>query len=333
MKAVVLKDFGGTDQFMLEDIAVPGNPPGNVLIRIKATAFNPIDYQMRLGLGESKLLKSPVLGRELAGIVADAGNSTFSNGDNVYAYVGSLGSNGTYTEYVSIPQQMVARMPKGISYTEAAAIPMVSLTALQCAERMQIGSKDSVLIAGGAGGVGLVLIQLLRISGLNNIVSFAGNEQSKQALRKLGLADEQILDYRQPQPASLAISANEGKYYDYCIDIVGGTMSDICSEVLKVNGNYADVAFLGSPQSKGVLFDIAANIYNIANYAYAAEPHMLHHYGDKLTYLTQLIDDGSLRPPQVLCVGGLSVAAVSEAHRMLEENKAMGRKLVMEVEP
>lgn len=335
MKTIVLKDFGGSDQFELQDVPMPAVEPNEVLIQINACAFNPIDYQMRLGLGESKLLKSQILGREFSGVVVDAGDTSFKVGDRVYAYCGSLASNGAYATHIAIPAALVAPMPDSLNFLQAAAIPMVSLTALQCFERLMVLPHETVFMTGGAGGVGTVLIQLLRSAGIKKIVTTAGNAASRKALQKLGLPDDAILDYRQSELAEKLIAANAGRLFDYCIDIVGGRISEVASSVLKVYGGFADIAALKTEECSSRLFDKATTVYNIANYAMAAsgESARLAYYGEKLAGISALFTEGKIAPPEVLNVGGLSTTTVAEAHRVLEGNAANGRKLVMQVHP
>lgn len=105
-------------------------------MKIIASGFNPIDYQMR----ENKRLHSPVLGREFSGVVTSIGKSVkdFKPGDAVFCGSGSMGSNGTYAEYISVPESIVALKPDSISFQQAAALPFVGLTALQCLHRMKL---------------------------------------------------------------------------------------------------------------------------------------------------------------------------------------------------
>ncbi|RYZ16568.1 MAG: NADP-dependent oxidoreductase, partial [Sphingobacteriales bacterium] len=302
-----------------------------ILVRIRACAFNPIDFQMRRGLGESKLLTSHILGREFAGIVEDAGNSSFNIGDAVYAYAGSLGSNGTYATHIALPKALVAPIPVGFDFSQAASIPMVSLTALQCFERLMVKQEDSVFVAGGAGGVGKVLIALLKKSGVTKIVTTAGNKESRNKLMDLGLPEDDILDYRSPQLSGRLMDSNGGKYFDYAVDIVGGSMSEICSAVLKTFGVYADLAALTTEDCRNQLFDKAATVCNIANYAMAASGTQagLSYYGEKLAYISTLLRERKIAPPEVISMGEFSAATVARAHQILEENAARGHKLVM----
>src|SRR5215213_2471094 len=120
MRAVFLKQFGGVENFELREVERPPLIKGGVRVRIKATAFNPIDYQMRRGGTESKLLKSGILGREMAGIVTEIDSSVrnLRVGDDVFSYVGNLGSNGTYAEEIVVPESLAARKPANLDFNQ-----------------------------------------------------------------------------------------------------------------------------------------------------------------------------------------------------------------------
>jgi NADPH:quinone reductase-like Zn-dependent oxidoreductase len=332
VKAIILKNFGSVDNFELVEVENPKVSYGEVLVKIKATAFNPIDYQMRQGGIESKLLKSPILGRELAGVVEAIGKDVtgFAAGDNVAAYVGSLASNGTYAEYISIPQQLIAKVPASISVEKAAALPMVGMTALQCFERLAVSKNDFVFVSGGAGGVGTILIQLLLSKGVQ-VLTTAGNIESRDHLLRLGVPESDIMDYRQPDLQKHINEKVNHRPFDFCIDLVGGSMSEICAELIKVNGTYADVTYLATEKAKGLLFDKATNIVNVANYAYALTGGSagIAYYGIKLTALFKMITDKLISAPAVQVVGGLQVESVKLAHQLLEENQTKGKKLIM----
>jgi len=225
MEGVILKDFGGTDNFVMDDnlpIPVPGD--SEILVEIKATAFNPIDYQIRQGKTERKRMHSPILGREFSGIVIKTGAlvTRFSVGDAVFAASGSIGSNGTYAQYISIPELIAAKIPNDLSFDAAAAIPVVCLTALQTFNRLPLKEGDRIFISGGAGGVGLALIKLLLAAGHTRLIATAGNPESKQQVINAGLPENQIIDYRQENLAAVTIAANNGFQFDHSIDTAGG---------------------------------------------------------------------------------------------------------------
>jgi NADPH:quinone reductase-like Zn-dependent oxidoreductase len=336
MKAVVLRGFGSADQFTLTEVDKPEMLDDQVLVRIKATSFNPIDYQMRQGAAERKLLKSPILGRELAGVIEATGKGVtqYGAGDEVAAYVGGLASNGTYAEYISIPQSLIARKPASVSFAQAAALPMAGLTALQCVERLNLPEDSLVLVTGGAGGVGTMLIKLLLSRGMGRLFTTAGSGASKSHLVDLGLDEIRILDYREPAILQYLTEATAGRKFDCCIDLVGGTMSELCSQVIRVNGVFADVTFLTTGKAREQLFDKATTIVNIANYAYSltGDPADTAYYGRKLHELFAWIGQQTIPAPPVAVVGALSAETVKAAHHMLENNMTAGKKLVMIVD-
>src|SRR5689334_12406429 len=102
MQAIILNDFGGADEFSAAVFPLPIPGDNEVLVKIVATAFNPIDYQMRQGATERKRMHSPILGREFSGVVVSTGKnvSGFVPGDAVMAASGSMGSNGTYATHI-----------------------------------------------------------------------------------------------------------------------------------------------------------------------------------------------------------------------------------------
>lgn len=334
MKAIVLKDFGDTDNFILENNhAIPEPADNEVLISIKAAAFNPIDYQMRQGKTERKRMHSPILGREFAGVVVKTGQSAhqFKIGDSVFAASGSMGSNGTYAEYISVPELILAVKPENISFEEAAAIPGASLTALQCFNRLAIKKTDAVFISGAAGGVGMALIKILVAKGYQKIIVTAGNEESKNQLIKAGLKEEQIIDYKLDNLSEVIMERNNGQFFKHCIDLAGDRMSWICAQVLITNGTYTDVTALTTAPAREELFHKGAVIVNISNYAYSLQKNY-HYYGEKLNEFMQLMSALAITPPAVFNVGPLAVETVKRAHQLLEDNLTKGRKLVMQID-
>lgn len=331
MKAIILNGFGDVSNFSLAEIDVPVIKDDEVLIQIKAAAFNPIDYQMRLGLRESRLMKSPVLGRELSGIIVKAGKNVkgYLVGDEIIAASGSRGSNGSYAEFMALNSNFIAHKPGNIGFEAAAAIPSAGLTAWQCFNRMRVEVNNCVFISGGAGGVGCFLIKLLLINGCTNIVTTAGSEQSTKALIALGLKSSQIIDYKKDNLEQNILSANNGRSFDFAVEIVGGALAETAANVLNVNGTYVDVTFLGTQLTRETLFDKGCVIINIANYAQALKN--ANWYGQTLNELTNLIWQNKIAPPEINCVGDLSVETVQLAHTLMETNQIFGKKLVMSI--
>lgn len=336
VKAIILENFGGIENFKLQEVENPKINDNDALIKIKATAFNPVDYQMRQGSAESKLLKSPILGRELSGDIIGIGKNVagFKIGDKVTAYVGSLGSNGTYAEFISVPEELLAKNPINLTYEQATALPLVGMTALQCFERVKIPKGKAVFISGGTGAVGTVLIKLLMAKGSHPIFTTAGNEDSFKHLIELGLSKENIIDYKNNDLLPVLRTKTANGTFEYIIDLVGGKMSEICAELIDVYGTYVDITFLTTQKAKETLFAKATSIINIANYAqtYKTEEGKLSYYGKSLKELFSKIERNEISPANINIVGDLSIETVGKAHQLMEENQTKGKKLIMKIE-
>lgn len=333
MKAVILKGSGGCENFELRnDFPEPVLKSSEVLVKIMSTGFNPIDYQMRRGDGESKLAKSPVLGREFSGVVLQVGSevSSVKEGDRVFAASGSMGSNGTYAEYISVPESIIAKMPIGISFDQAAGIPLTYLTALQIYDRICWPEDKPLLIAGGAGGVGLALIKLLLHKGYQKIVTTFGNEMSRRALIEVGMPQNRLIDYHNGNLTQEILKTNQNRMLGLAIDLVGGRMAELCSEVLAMNGIYVDVTALSTEIARSKLFDKGAQIINVANYTPALFG-QFGYYGVKLGEIAKMIESKQISPPSLIVLEGLSASAVSKGHELMEQNRTGGAKVVLKV--
>lgn len=334
MKGIILKNFGSIENFELKEIEQPKPESDEVLIKIHATAFNPIDYQMRQGATEKKLLRSPILGREFSGEIIQLGKriTSFKVGDKVSAYVGSLASNGTYAEFISVPEKLVAKNPDKLSFEQASAMPMVGMTALQCFNRVNIPKDKAIFIAGGAGGVGTILIKLLLSNGNNNIYTTSGNNDSTNHLKNIGIDENNIVNYKEGDIVNKL--KDKDKNFEYVVDLVGGSMSEVCAELVEVFGTYVDITFLTTEKAKEALFDKATTIINIANYAPALKKgsEKLEYYGKSLREIFDKIDKNIITPTDINVVGNLSIESVKRAHLLLENNQTKGKKLIMTIE-
>lgn len=329
MKAIVLHQNG---KFYLDEVEKPQPKNNQVQVKIVASGFNPIDYQMTENTMEGKLLHSPILGREFSGIVTALGENVadFKIGDAVFSGSGSMGSNGTYAEYICVPVAIVVSVPDRISLEQAAAIPSAGLTALQIINRMKAGISDSILITGAAGGVGSILVKLLLANGYENFVVTAGNENSIDSLLALGLKPKQIINYKREDIYETALALNNNHTFDFVIDLVGNEIAAVVAQLLRTNGTYLDVTAFSTDISREVLFDKGATILNISNYAYSLEK-QYSYYKEGLTQLAHLIQQKLITPPSIELMGNLEVATVLKAHAALRENKTYGKKFVMQI--
>ncbi|MET4139416.1 NADP-dependent oxidoreductase [Pedobacter sp. UYP1] len=324
MKTVVLKEFGEVNNFEFAEVDLPVIKSDEVLIRIMATAFNPLDYQMRKGLREKELMVGSILGVEFSGIIAQAGQDVkgFKIGDQVIACSIQKGSNGSYAEFIALSFHELVHKPENIDFEMAASIPVSGMTAWSCYNRMNYKADERIFINGASGGVGRFLILLLKHYKINNIVVTAGNPESINTLKELGILETNIIDYNSPDFEQLILKANQGKEFDHVVDLVGGEISETTARVLKINGNYLDVTFFGTQTTREILFDKAANILNIAVYAEIETNKFLR-------IITELIAADEITVPNVNVVGNLSAETVRKAHDLMERNHTRGKKLVM----
>lgn len=329
MKAIILQE---NREFLLEEIEIPQPSEYQIQVKIIASGFNPVDYQMTENGSERKLLHSPILGREFSGIVSAIGTNVtdFKIGDAVFCGSGSMGSNGTYAEYICVPEAIAVYKPSNISFEEAAAIPSAGLTALQSFKRMNANLNDSILITGAAGGVGNMLVKLLIANGYENFIVTAGNENSINALLGLGVKSEKIINYKKEEIYETALSLNENKNFDFVVDLVGNSTAEIGAKLLKTNGVFVDITNFSTSESRGILFTKGAAILNISNYAYGLEKRY-EYYKNGLNELRLLLQNGIISPPEIQVVGSLEVSTVTTAHSILRENKTQGKKLVMQI--
>lgn len=327
MRAVILNKNGKLEDGFAEQ---PKPKNNEVLIQIKASGFNPIDYQMLENDLERKLISSPILGRELSGIVVAKGSevTAFNIGDEVYCGSGSMGSNGTYAEYIAVPEAIVSFKPKNISFEQAAAIPSAGLTSLQIYNRLKLNPDNTVLVTGATGGVGSFLIKLLLAHNIRQVIATVGSEENRQILLRLGLKDHQIINYKEKNLIENIVKANNDKPFEYGIDLVGNYMSEVTAEVLKINGTYVDVTALVTKDAHEALFNKGTLIMNISNYTYGMVK-KYEYYKNSLLEIKKLIENETILPPQHKIVGNLSLETVLQAHSILKNNQTQGHKLIM----
>ncbi|MBO9831161.1 NADP-dependent oxidoreductase [Xanthomonas phaseoli] len=165
MKAVLLKSYGGVDQFSIEDVPAPKPGPGEVLIKIAASAVNPFDLLLRQGfMAQYVPLPLPaILGGDAAGTVAALGPGVtgWAVGDRVVADFAASGK-GAHAEYGVLPASSIARLPASLGFEQGAALVKAGLTGRQAVDALGVKAGQRVLVSGGLGAVGRVAIQYLR---------------------------------------------------------------------------------------------------------------------------------------------------------------------------
>ncbi|WP_416397117.1 NADP-dependent oxidoreductase [Allohahella sp. A8] len=207
MRAVILKGFGPSARLELTRLSKPTPAADELLIEVKASSLNPVDAQTKRLLayipGRSLFTSKLVPGHDFAGTVAAVGAAVtgFRVGDDVYGTNGlspgaireGLLRTGTFADFIVVKSSKVAIKPKNLSFIEAAASPLVALTALQSLRKTGLKAGQDLLVVGGSGGVGSMAVQLGKILGAR--VSAVCSTSNIEFVKSIG-ADETI-DYRQ----------------------------------------------------------------------------------------------------------------------------------------
>lgn len=190
MKANILHEFGGPHQFTLEETERPIPKENQVLVQVKAIGINPLDTKVRKGTNRiAKNMTLPaIIGWDVSGVVVDCGKNSaqWKVGDEVFGCVGFPGSGGAYAEYVAVNENELVKKTKEISFEEAAALPIVGLTAYQVIhEHFKLQNNDKILIQAAAGGVGHLSAQLAKQRGA--FVYATASTKNQDFLKTLGV--------------------------------------------------------------------------------------------------------------------------------------------------
>ncbi|WP_204103925.1 MULTISPECIES: zinc-dependent alcohol dehydrogenase family protein [Spirulina sp. CCY15215] len=225
MQAILMTETGSPEVLDLQDISKPTlEKPNQLLIRLHAAGVNPIDTKLRHRGTFYPTQMPAILGCDGAGVVEKIASevSQFKPGDEVYYCFGGLGQTGTgnYAQYALVEEHYLALKPKTLSFAEAAAAPLVLITAWEALyDRGRLENGQKVLIHAGAGGVGHVAIQLSKIKGAE-VCTTVSSPDKERLVRQLG-ADRPIL-YHQKDFVEEAIAWTQGKGVDLAFDTVGG---------------------------------------------------------------------------------------------------------------
>ena len=324
LKAQVIRSYGDASVFQLEEVPRPVILPGHVLIKVSATSVNPIDTKVRSGAVPAVSPTFPaILQGDVAGIVSEVGDGVteFKVGDEVYSCAGGFkGTSGALAEYMLADTRLLAHKPKVLSMEEAAAIPLVAITAWEALfERAKIQSGDEILIHGAAGGVGHVAIQLAKWAGAK-VYTTASSSDKLQIAKELG-ADVAI-NYKETSVQEYVERYTNGNGFKYIFDTVGGENLDRSFQAAALQGTVVTIAArsthdLTPLHSKALSLHVVFMLLHILNENERSQN------GDRLKKITSIVEEGKLRP--VIEQQRFTFDEVSKAHQFLESNKAIGK--------
>jgi len=306
MRAIAVNDWGGRDTLELIDVEPPPVAPDGVLVRVRAASLNPVDYKVREGkLATAFPHHFPViLGWDAAGVVEQVGPAVtwFKPGDVVYGYCRRHELEyGTYAEFTTVPEGFLAHMPEDISFQEAAALPLASLTAHQSLDRLGLRGGENLFVTGGAGGVGHIAIQLAVARGARVIAS--GSPASFDFIRSLGA---EAVDYHDPAHPQRVKELTGDSGADAAFDLIGGDEQEQAFAALRQGGRLVSIA---APPERREHLETGYVFVRPSGY-------------DLGEHITPLIHEGALRP-HISATFPLEQAAA--AHELLEDGHVRGK--------
>lgn len=282
MKAVVLKDFGGVENLVIEDVPKPEVQSDEVLIKVKAIGIDQIDVKTRQGGGMAERLKQEnpmILGWDVAGEIVHLGNdeSEFKMGDAVFGTINFPGIGNSYAEYTTAPESQLALKPDNISFEEAAGATQSPLTAWQAlVDTGHVKKGDKVLIHGAAGGVGSFAVQIAKKLGAYVIATASGKDKDFV----LGLGADECIDYKTQKFEEMVSDV------DFILDSIGDDNFVRSLKVLKEDGT---IVLL--PTVKKDAAEKAAREKGVKNYHYM----LMHSSGKDMKEIAAMLAEGSMK--------------------------------------
>ena len=323
MKAVVINEFGAPSNFRVEELSSRELKAGEVRINVKATSVNPVDMKIRSGQAEAFAPAFPaVLHGDVAGIVEEAyEGSAFKKGDEVYACAGGVkGLDGALREQMIVDQKLVAKKPARLSMKEAAALPLVSITAWEALiDRINVKPGQNVLIHGATGGVGHIAIQIAKSLGAIVYTTASTNEKMKLG-QELGA--DYAINYKETSVEEYVNHYTDGKGFDAVFDTVGGDNMEKSFQAVKNGGDVACIVGSGE-HDMTQLYVKSASYHGVLMLVPMLTNEGREHHGDILNRVAHMVDHGILKP--VLDEQSFTFTTIGDAHARLESGKTIGK--------
>jgi NADPH:quinone reductase-like Zn-dependent oxidoreductase len=301
--------------------------PGQVLVRIAASAVNPLDLKIRAGQAPHARQPLPaILGIDLAGTVEAVGDGVteFRNGDEVYGMTGGVGGlQGSLAQYSAVDADLLAPKPANLAMREAASLPLVFITAWEgLIDRAGVHAGQKVLVHGGAGGVGHIAVQIARAFGAE--VFATGSAASQPAIKRLGAVP---IDYRAMTVENYVAKYSDGRGFDIVYDTVGGTTLDASFNGVARFGHVVSALGWGTHALAPLSFR-AASYSGVFTLLPMLTGEGRAHHGEIMREATRLIEAGKVIPR--VDPRNFALSNVGDAYRAIEAGDAAG-KIVVDV--
>lgn len=331
MKAIGYKQAGlvTAPEALIEfETAIPKLSPHDLLVEVRGISVNPVDVKVRAGVNPGKGTK--IIGYDAAGIVRQVGSqvSKFKAGDEVY-YAGDISRSGTNVEFHAVDERIVGHKPKTLGFAEAAGLSLTSITAWELLfDSLKIregeGKGDTLLIIGGAGGVGSILIQLAKkLTGLT-VVATASRPETQVWVQKMGA--DHVINHRESLPDQLKALGIEPRY----VASLNATEQhfDAILELIAPRGH---VALIDDPE----VLDIKAGKRKALSFSWEFmftrsmfQTSDMEKQHELLNRVAALIDNGTLVSTVTSNLGKLSVETLKAAHAQQESGRVIGKNVL-----
>jgi NADPH2:quinone reductase len=323
MKAAVLREFGGPENLSLDDLPIPHVDPGFALVRAIAASLNPVDVSIRKGSPFSPSLPATI-GCDVAGVVEAVGEGVteFAPGDEVFGCVGGVrGSGGTLAQYVLADVRLLALKPGSLSMRQAAALPLVAITAHEGMTRGGVSPAHRVSIHGGAGGVGHIAVLLAAAFG-EKVFTTVSSESRALAMR-MGAVD--AIDYRTETVEAYVKRLTGDEGFDGVFDTIGGQHLEQSSKAARNGGQVVTTMALTQldlrpMHLKGLSLHVIFMLLPLLT-GNGRERH-----GAMLREVAALADAGKLRP--VVDDTRFALNTIADAYRYFESGEATGKVVI-----
>jgi putative PIG3 family NAD(P)H quinone oxidoreductase len=322
----VLVDERNQDLY-IRDVHDPIPTEGELLVKVKASAVNRADLLQRKGLYPPPPGASNILGLEMAGVIEGVGSGVtgWTEGDHVYALL----SGGGYAEKVVIPAEMAMKIPDGMSFEEAAAVPEAFLTAfLNTVELGHLQSREHVLIHAGASGVGTAAIQIAKELGATSIVT-AGSAEKLD--RCLSIGANYTVNYKEEDFSKKVHEVTNGSGVQLILDFIGASYWDANIKSICIDGRWILIGVLGGQKLANVNLGafLQKRIQFIGSSLRSRSSSFKIELSRKFeTFSNEKFANGKLAP---IIDRVYEWKDVDAAHQYMEENRNIG-KIVLKVE-
>ena len=304
MKAMILTQFGGPASFVLQDVPMPEPGPGQIRVRVHATSINPLDYQVRRGDYPDLVPLPSITGHDVSGVVDAIGSdvTAFQVGDEVWYTPQIFDGPGSYAEYHVAHESIVAKKPAGLSHLEAASLSLVGGTVWEAlVTRAGLRMGESILIHGGAGGVGHIAIQVAKALGAKVFTTVRAI--NADFVRQLGA--HVAIDYESEDYVAAIARETDGRGVDVILDTIGGDTLAQSPDALAQLGRVVTIVDIPKPQNLVQAWGKNASYHFV----------FTRQNRGKLDELSALVGQGLLRPH----IGAVfSLTEIPQAHALLQ---------------